>query len=60
MAIGDSANDLSMLLFAGKSVAMGNSSEKVKEQVSYVTKNVEEEGVAHALLYYGFITEQNG
>ena len=57
MAIGDSANDLSMLEFAKKSVAMGNSSKDVKDKVSFVTKSVEEEGVAHALLHYGFISD---
>lgn len=55
VAIGDSANDLAMLECAGISVAMGNSKPAVKEQVSFVTKNVEDEGVAHALAHLGFV-----
>ena len=54
VAIGDSTNDLSMLQFAGISVAMGNSCELVKEKVDFVTRSVEEEGVAYALEQLGF------
>lgn len=54
VAIGDSTNDLSMLEFAGIGVAMGNSSELVKEKVDFVTRSVEEEGVAYALEQLGF------
>lgn len=55
VAMGDSTNDLSMLRFAGVSVAMGNSCREVKEQVSFVTKSVEEDGVAYALQHFGFV-----
>ena len=55
MAIGDSTNDLAMLEYANLSVAMGNSQDAVKEKVSFVTKSVTEEGVAHALSHFGFI-----
>ena len=55
MAIGDSTNDLAMLDYAHISIAMGNSQNEVKERVSFVTKTVEEEGVAYALKHFGFI-----
>ncbi len=49
IAMGDSANDTEMLEFAGISVAMGNSADKVKEMCSYVSTNAADGGVAHAL-----------
>lgn len=55
LAIGDSTNDLAMLEYAGISVAMGNSSDTVKQQVDFVTKSVDEEGVAYALEHFGFV-----
>ena len=56
VAMGDSTNDLSMLDFAGVSVAMGNSAESIKKRVDFVTKSVEEDGVAYALEHFGFIS----
>ena len=50
LAIGDNENDLSMLEFAGISVAMGNAAEQIKKNADYVTKTNEEEGVRHSLL----------
>lgn len=50
LAIGDNENDLSMLAFAGVSVAMGNAEEKIKQNADYVTKTNAEEGVRHSLL----------
>ena len=50
LAIGDNENDLSMLNFAGISVAMGNAEEPIKKNADYVTKTNEEEGVRHSLL----------
>ena len=49
MALGDHLNDLSMLQMAGRGVAMGNASEKVKELCSYTTKTNIEHGVAYAI-----------
>lgn len=49
LAIGDNENDLSMLSFAGISVAMGNAHEQIKQKVDYVTKTNEENGVQHSL-----------
>lgn len=50
LAIGDNENDLSMLQFAGISVAMGNAAQTIKQQADYVTKSNEEDGVNHSLL----------
>lgn len=55
VALGDSANDLSMLTYAGVGVAMGNSASQVKKKVDFVTKSVEEEGVWYALQQLGFL-----
>ncbi|WP_165999761.1 Cof-type HAD-IIB family hydrolase [Bacillus sp. Cs-700] len=48
-AIGDNYNDISMFKKASYSIAMGNADEKIKQQVSFVTKSNEHEGVAHAI-----------
>ena len=57
-AFGDSTNDLAMLQYAGISVAMGNSSDTVKKQVDFVTRSVEDEGVAYALEHFGFVKQK--
>lgn len=55
-AVGDSNNDLSMLDYVPGSIAMGNSQPATLfDRVSYVTKTVEEGGIAHALKHFGFI-----
>lgn len=46
---GDSGNDVSMIKKFKNSIAMGNAIEKVKHHAKYVTKSVEEAGVAYAL-----------
>lgn len=54
-ALGDSANDLSMLQYVKHSIGMGNSDELIKNTVSYLTKDVDEGGVAHALKHFNII-----
>lgn len=49
MALGDADNDLSMLAFAGCSVAMGNAPERVKTTCRHITRTNEESGVAYAI-----------
>lgn len=46
LAIGDGDNDLEMLSWAGRGVAMGNAASEVKEAADDVTARVEEDGVA--------------
>lgn len=49
MTLGDSENDLSMLRFAGASVAMGNGKSNIKEAARYVTTDNNHQGVAKAI-----------
>lgn len=49
MAIGDQGNDLTMIDYAGTSVAMGNAIDEVKEHADQVTLTNAEDGVAAVL-----------
>lgn len=49
MAIGDAANDIEMLEYAGLSVAMGNASDEVKALADVVTADHDACGVAQAI-----------
>lgn len=46
LGVGDSANDLPMIRFAGLGVAMGNAPENVKAQADAVTESCQNDGVA--------------
>lgn len=52
---GDSSNDLSMFEYADHAVAMGDHAEVLEPYTEYVTKTVEEDGIAHAMRHYGLI-----
>jgi Cof subfamily protein (haloacid dehalogenase superfamily) len=54
MAIGDQENDLTMLRFAGTSVAMGNAIESVKATALHETATNAEDGVALAIERFVF------
>lgn len=54
-ALGDSINDLEMLVFVGHSIAMGNGSQVAKDAAEYVTCHIHEDGVFHALKHYNVI-----
>lgn len=49
MAIGDSYNDLSMLAFAGWSVAVANAPPEVQAASDLVVASCEDDGVAEAI-----------
>lgn len=49
IAIGDGENDISMFEYAGFSVAMGNSSEKVKSKATDITDDCKNDGAARVL-----------
>ena len=49
MAIGDGANDVSLLSKAGLAIAMGNAPQEVKAVADHVTLDVEHSGVAAAI-----------
>lgn len=53
MAIGDNFNDESMIKMAGVGVAMDNAVPEIKALASFITKNNNDSGVAHAI--YSFI-----
>lgn len=52
MAMGDGFNDISMLQYAGLSVAMGNAFDEVKAAAMEVTATNDEDGVARAVEQY--------
>ncbi len=54
-ALGDSANDFTMLSYVKHSIGMGNSEELIRNIVSYLTKDVDEGGVEHALRHFHII-----
>ncbi len=47
--LGDQPNDVLMFKRSGLSIAMGNASEEVKQEATYVTASNEEEGFAKAV-----------
>lgn len=49
MAVGDGSNDISLLEYAGCSVAMGNASEPAKRAAKFVTRGNDDDGVAYAV-----------
>ncbi len=55
IAIGDSTNDISMLDYAGISIAMGNSNPYLFDKVTYVTTDIYEDGIYKALEHYNII-----
>lgn len=55
IAFGDGPNDLDMLSFAETGVAMGNGLEEVKKLADFVTKDINENGIAYALKELGLI-----
>lgn len=55
MCIGDGNNDISMLNKVKYSVAMGNASNKVKENSKFITDDVENDGFVKALIDFKLI-----
>lgn len=52
---GDSANDLPMFTCVKNTIAMGEYDPILAPHTSFVTKTVEEDGIAYALKHFGFI-----
>ena len=50
MAFGDAENDITMLMYAGIGVAMGNASQACKEAADEVTASNDEDGIYESLL----------
>ena len=51
----EAANDIAILSAAGIGVAMGNSADDVKAAADFVTTDVDNHGIAHALRHYKII-----
>ena len=60
MAIGDGANDISILSAAGLAIAMDNAPDELKAVADYVTLDVEHNGVAAALNRFLLQAESSG
>lgn len=56
---GDSSNDLSMFEYADNCVAMGDHSPVLDPHTTFVTKRVEEDGIAYAMEQLGIIGSAN-
>ncbi len=54
-ALGDSANDIGMLHWAGKGICMGSGHDIAKEAADYVTAGLWEDGVEKALKHFDLI-----
>lgn len=55
LAAGDSHNDLPAFRNVGLSIAMGNADENIRECADFVTKDINEDGLAYALKKLGLI-----
>ena len=53
---GDSSNDLSMFEYAQHTIALGAHSEVLDPYTEFVTKTVEDDGIAYAMKHYGLIS----
>jgi len=49
MSIGDSENDLAMIIYSGVGVAMENSEDLILENADYITTSCKNDGVAYAI-----------
>lgn len=49
VAFGDGLNDLEMISYVGMGVAMGNAHEELKSQANFITKSVDNGGIAYGL-----------
>ena len=58
MVFGDGLNDLELFDYAGISVAMGVSHEKIKGKADYITKTLEEDGIFDALEGFGMVEKE--
>lgn len=58
MVFGDGLNDLELFDYAGVSIAMEISHEKIKEKADYITKTLEEDGIFDALERFGMVEKE--
>ena len=56
IAFGDGQNDIDMIRYAGIGVAMGNGVEALKAAADYVTTDIDDDGIANALIHLGILS----
>ena len=52
MAFGDGWNDVDMFEFCKIGIAMGNADDDVKKKANYITKDIDDDGIYHALKHF--------
>lgn len=57
IALGDGANDIQMITYAGCGVAMGNALDELKKQADFVTDDIDNDGVYRAFEKLGLLEE---
>ena len=55
VVFGDELNDLKMFKDEWTSIAMGNGRDELKQLATFVTKNVDDDGIYYACKHFGFI-----
>lgn len=55
---GDSTNDLSMFAYGQHTVAMGAHAAELEPYTEFITRTVEEDGIAYAMKHYGLIADR--
>lgn len=55
IAVGDSINDVDMLKFANVGICMGNGSDPAKACADYITDELQNDGIYHAMKHFGLI-----
>ena len=55
MAFGDGFNDQDMLKEVNIGVAMGNAVDELKEMASYVTNDIDYDGIYNALIHFNIL-----
>jgi hypothetical protein len=53
ISFGDSQNDIAMLEHTKEAVVMGNGDENLKAMATYVTTDIDEDGIYHAMKHFG-------
>lgn len=57
MAFGDGLNDEAMIRYVGTGVCMGNGEDAAKAVADYVTTDIDDQGIARALVHFGLVEE---
>lgn len=58
-AFGDGDNDIEMMDYIKHSVCMGNGSENAKRHASYITGDIQEDGLVKGLIHMGLLSDKD-